>query len=220
MSQNTVIWASIQPTMEILKVEEAGVEAAARAAAAVINSGGIVVYPTDTLYGIGVNALSIESLERLRALKGREAQKPVSIIVRSVDAIETYGALSPEARDIAEKFLPGALTLVLPATASVPKELAVNGTIGIRVPNDPFTLALAAASTVPVTSTSANLAGKDTPHTIEDIISHFGDAAHSVDLYIDAGPRSGGVASTVIAFTDSAPHVLREGVISKEELGL
>ncbi len=206
--------------MEILKVEEIGLESAAAQAAEVIAKGGIVAYPTDTLYGLGVNALDVDALNRLKELKSRDEGKPISLMVPDADAIEKYAELTPAARVIAEKFLPGALTLVVPAKDILPKELAPNGTIGIRVPNDVFSLALAAASDVPVTSTSANLSGRETPKTVEELIAHFGEKASVIDLYIDAGPRNGGIGSTVISCLTNLPVVLREGAISKKELGL
>lgn len=206
--------------MEIIKIADAGLDAAAAKAAAVIAQGGVVVYPTDTLYGLGVNAFDVSALERMRSVKDRDKKKPVSILLPSARHIGLHAELSPEAAAIAEKHLPGALTLVLPAKPHVPEELTLAGAVGIRVPNDPFSLTLAAMSEHPVTATSANLAGLPTAETVQEIIRNFAHKIALIDLFIDAGPRSSEPASTVIAFVGGAPRILREGAVSKEELGL
>lgn len=206
--------------MEILRVSEVGIDAAAAKAAAVIALGGVVVYPTDTLYGIGVNALDPEALKRMRSLKAREGKKPVSILVPTYEAIEWHAVMLPSARPIASRFFPGALTVVLPARTHLPKEVTHNGSIGIRIPDDAFSRALSMMSEYPITATSANLAGEHTPETVQDIILHFGPRIADIDLFIDDGPRKSEPASTVVSFTGDEPVVLREGAISREELGL
>ena len=206
--------------MEIVKVEEVGVDAAAARAADVIAKGGIVAYPTDTLYGLGVNALDEAAVKRLKELKGRDEGKPISIMVPNVDAISWHAELTPAARVLAEKFLPGPLTLVVPAKEHLPQELTSSGTIGIRIPDDAFSRAFSAMSEHPITSTSANLAGMETPHTVKDLLAHFGPKMMLIDLYVDDGPRSGGVGSTVVSCLTNLPVVLREGAISKKDLGL
>lgn len=206
--------------MEIIKIEDVGVEAAAAKAAAIIARGGIVVYPTDTLYGLGVNALNRAALEKLRELKGRDKKKPISILVSSVEHIEHHAVLTPEARALAEKHLPGALTLVLPARDHVPAELMLNGAVGMRVPADAFTRALGLASPHPITATSANLSGQITAETIPEIMVHFGPRIAHIDLFVDGGKRQSEPPSTVVAYIDGVLRVLREGAISREALGL
>ena len=206
--------------MEIVKIADVGVDTAAAQAAGVIAQGGIIVYPTDTLYGIGVNALNADALARMYELKGREKNKPSSILVPSVDAIAQYAVLSPQARAMAEKHLPGALTLVLPALENVPPELVLDGGVAVRVPDDSFALTLAMMSEFPITATSANLAGEPTGATIPDIMRQFGEKTIGVDLLIDGGAKDAGTPSTVVSFTGDVPQVLREGAIPKEELGL
>src|SRR4051794_10650115 len=98
--------------MEIIRLTESTREAAIGKARDVLRKGGVVIYPTDTLYGLAVDATNLEALLRLRELKGREKKKPISIVVPNVDAIEAYGELHPSAKYYARKFLPGALTLV------------------------------------------------------------------------------------------------------------
>lgn len=206
--------------MKFIRVAEVGVAVAAKAAAGVLRAGGIILYPTDTLYGLGVDALNTVAIEKLRHLKGREKKKPMSIIVPDVPALRVYANLSDEASALAHKHLPGALTLVLSAREAIPASLTLHGTIGVRIPNDPFALALAQAFGRPYTATSANRAGHPTQSTPMEIISHFGHASHGIDLVIDDGSRAGGVPSTVVRCTDNTPVVLREGVLSREDLGI
>jgi L-threonylcarbamoyladenylate synthase len=206
--------------MEIVRVGQIGVDAAAAKAAAVVAEGGIIVYPTDTLYGIGVNALDTAALARLTGLKGREAGKPYSMLVPDTESMEQYGGMTDAARKLAEKFLPGALTLVIPSKENVPKEMTLDGNVSFRIPDNAFTHALSMMSEFPVTSTSANLAGKPTPATIPEIIMQFGSRIKGIDLFIDDGPRAGGTPSTVILCVGDTPKILREGAISRETLGL
>jgi L-threonylcarbamoyladenylate synthase len=206
--------------MEIVKIADVGVDAAAAKAAAVISSGGIVVYPTDTLYGLGVDVLNPDAVDKLHYLKSRDKKKPISILVSSIADMERYTVLTPHAKAFAEKYLPGALTLVLPARKEIPKELTFNGAIGVRIPDDPFSRAFAYMSEYPVTATSANIAGHVPPNTIQNIIQHFGPNIKDIDLFVDGGPRKSEPPSTVVAFVDDEPRVLRDGAIPRKDLGL
>lgn len=186
----------------------------------VLARGGIVLYPTDTLYGLAVDAHNPSALARLRLLKGRETKKPISIVVPSVEALDSYVHWNDTARVLAERHLPGALTLVLPAKAQVPAELQLIGQVGVRVPADAFSLTLAQAFGRAFTATSANLSGISTADSVDGILAQFGPRISEIDLVIDAGVRAGGVGSTVVTFKDSVPYILREGLISRTELGL
>jgi len=206
--------------MEIIKVDQVGMDAAAARAAAVIAAGGIVVYPTDTLYGIGVNALDADAVRRAKRLKGRDTKKPFSIMAPSIEAIAWHADLTPVAAELAHRFFPGKLTLVLPAKASLPEEVTLNGAIGVRIPDDVFSRSLAMMSEYPVTATSANLAGASVPATIPEIIRHFGPKIAEIDLFIDDGPRAGDTPSTVVADMGGILRILREGALTREVLGL
>ena len=207
--------------MKIVVLEDGNLEAVAKEAAQALKKGGIVIYPTDTLYGIGVNALDETALAKLRRLKVRQQKKPMSILVPSVAHISRYGHLTDTARAIAERHLPGGLTLVLPATKHAPRDVSLNDAIGIRVPGDEFCRALSEAFDGPITATSANRAGLTTPHDIRSILEHFGQDIEHLSVIVDGGERSGGVSSTVVSFVHGeTPRILREGVITREELGL
>lgn len=207
--------------MKIVVLEDGNLEAVAKEAADALKKGGIVIYPTDTLYGIGVNALDETALAKLRRLKVREQKKPMSILVPSVAHISRYGHLTDAARAIAERHLPGGLTLILPATEHAPRDISLNDAIGVRVPGDEFCRALSEAFDGPITATSANRAGLTTPCDIRSILEHFGPDIEHLSVVVDGGERSGGVSSTVVSFVHGdTPRILREGVITREELGL
>src|SRR5262249_40502109 len=153
---------------------ETNLQDAARKAAEVLARGGIVVYPTDTVYGLGVDAENHEALERLKELKGRDKKRPISVIVSSVEEIEQYATLTDEAKALAEKFLPGPLTLVLTAKDTLAETIGLNGAIGVRIPNNAFCQALAKAFGKPYTTTSANLTGLPPLSSVDKLMWEFG----------------------------------------------
>lgn len=206
--------------MEIIKLSEANTEEAAKRAARVLEKGGIVLYPTDTLYGLGVDATNEEAIERLKDLKGRDKKKPISVIVPSVEHISAYAHMNAPAKQLAEKFFPGALTLVLPAKDTISKELTLNDSIGVRIPDDAFCLALAREFGLPFTTTSANKAGRETAKDVRHVLEQFGNHVHEISLVIDGGERRGEHPSTVVQVTGDTPYVLREGALSRAQLGV
>ncbi len=205
--------------MEIIRLTEERMREAIERARDVLARGGIVLYPTDTLYGLAVDAHNPSALTRLRLLKGRETKKPVSIVAHSVEALDAYVTWNEIAKELANRHLPGALTLVLPARSGVPENVQLIGQVGVRVPNDVFSRALATVYGGVFTATSANRSGETTPATVHEILMQFGPRITEIDLVIDDGERSGGIGSTVVTFRDGKPYMLREGLISKDELG-
>jgi L-threonylcarbamoyladenylate synthase len=206
--------------MKVMRVSEVGYQAAAEEAARALANGSVVLYPTDTLYGLAADALNPEAVELLQQLKGRERRKPISIIVSDMAEIAAHAELNDMAHAMALRHFPGALTLVVTAREHVPKSLTLEGAVGVRIPNDPFALALARIFANPYTATSANLAGEKTKSFPMDIIVALGPAAELVSLVIDDGPREGGVPSTVVLCTKDVPLVLRDGALSRKELGI
>ncbi|MDP3402902.1 MAG: L-threonylcarbamoyladenylate synthase, partial [bacterium] len=170
--------------------------------------------------GLAADATNPKALALLRELKGREKKKPISVIVPDIASIERYAITNDASRLLAERFLPGALTLVLSAKNTIPEELLLNGAIGIRIPDDPFCLALACAFGKLYTATSANKSGRETPATVREVLMQFGHQVNDIALAIDDGDRNGRKPSTVVTTVDGVPYVLREGAISKESLGL
>lgn len=180
-------------------------------AAAVLESGGIVAFPTETFYGLGVTALDGAAVRRLFALKGRPESRPILVLVDDPARIERFAVLTPAARELILRHWPGPLTLVLPARALVPTELtAGTATIGVRQPGHPVARALAAALGGPVTAPSANLTGAPPPTTAPEVLRVFDGR---IDLVLDGGATAGGPPSTVLDVTVDPPRVLREGAV-------
>lgn len=188
-----------------------------REASEILREGGLVVYPTETLYGIGARADSSDALSRIAAVKRRSDTKPILVIVDDSDAITPLvREITDDARLLMETFWPGPLTLVFPAAAGTLEPLTRGtGTIGIRVPASRFCRDLVAGTGVPVTSTSANRTGEAVAGTAGEIQSVFGD---EIDLYIDGGLLADRQPSTVVDVSRGTPVVLREGAISRGTL--
>ncbi len=206
--------------MEIIRLGETSISAAAKKAAQALRAGQLIIYPTDTIYGLGADAANPVALKRLRDVKGRETKKPISVIVPDIDLIEKYAQLSGPAEMLIERFLPGPLTLILPAKPTIEEEITLNGGIGIRFPNDLFCQTLARSFGKPFTSTSANLSGLHVATTIQGILDQLKDKSHDIGLVIDAGERAEGVPSTVVSCMGKTPIILREGVLSRDTLGI
>lgn len=184
---------------------------------AVLRDGGLIVYPTDTLYGLGVDPFSPGAVARMFAAKQRPSGQPVSVVVPNVDAAKDLAEIGSRAEALCRRWLPAALTLLFRPTSGAPKAVvSAEGTIAIRVPDHAIPLLLAKRFG-PVTATSANLHGRPPPVEAWQAQEQLGDA---VDLYLDAGPCPIGRESTVVDFTGQEPRVIREGAVSAERLGL
>jgi L-threonylcarbamoyladenylate synthase len=182
----------------------------------------MILYPTETLYALGVNALDTEELSKLYKLKGRDSTKVASWLVRNVEDIEEYAVMGEVATKIAKRFLPGQLTLVLKVREGIPAEVvAPDCTIGFRISADPMAKQIIAAFMeeykAPLTCTSANVSGSSTYSMTGEILQQFGERAHMIDEVHDDGPRNG-LASTVVRVIGNELTVLREGEISEEDI--
>lgn len=175
----------------------------------VLERGGIIIYPTDTVYGIGCDLFNKKAIERIYQLKGKERKKPLSFIVPNLKDISTYAMVSDFSYRILRRLLPGPYTFVLPATRMVPKRIAkVNKkTIGIRIPDNKICQMLLAEFPNPIISTSANLSGTE---ILNDPIEIEAELGKLVDLILDCG-RLGLEASTVVDLTEKKPKILRSG---------
>ena len=186
-------------------------------ALAALAAGEAIVYPTETFYALGVDALSSPALERLFAIKGREPGKPVALIAADTAmAFALAREVPAAARVLAEAFWPGPLTLVLPARDGIPTALiGDDGGVGVRVSSHPLARALATAFRGPLTATSANLAGE--PPAVEPAAARraLGD---KVKVLVEDGRLAGGAPSTVVAVDPSGMRVLRQGVVSERQL--
>jgi L-threonylcarbamoyladenylate synthase len=186
-------------------------------ALAALAAGEAIVYPTETFYALGVDALSSQALERLFAIKGREPGKPVALIAADTAmAFALAREVPAAARVLAEVFWPGPLTLVLPARDGIPAALiGDDGGVGVRVSSHPLARALATAFRGPLTATSANLAGE--PPAVEPAAARraLGD---KVKVLVEDGRLAGGAPSTVVAIDRSGIRVLRQGAVSERQL--
>jgi L-threonylcarbamoyladenylate synthase len=188
-----------------------------RQAAEALRRGGLVAFPTDTLYALGADALAAEAVERVLAVKGRSRGKPLSVLVPSVDAIAALEvSLTDKLRDVLRTFWPGPLTVIVKATGRFPSVLtAATGTIGLRIPEGAVARALLAACGRPVIGTSANKAGGPDPADAKTVQRAIGG---QIDLILDGGRVALGVPSTVLDCTVEPARILREGAIPRAKL--
>ncbi|HVA40186.1 MAG TPA: L-threonylcarbamoyladenylate synthase [Candidatus Binataceae bacterium] len=191
--------------------------AAIRDALVALAAGEAIVYPTETFYALGVDALSSNALDRLIAIKGREPGKPIALIAADTAmAFAVAREVPAQARVLAEAFWPGPLTLVLPARDGIPAALiGADGGVGVRVSSHPIARALAAGLRGPLTATSANLAGE--PPAVESDAARraLGD---KVKVFVEDGRLAGGAPSTVVAVNRTGMRVLRPGAVSERQL--
>jgi L-threonylcarbamoyladenylate synthase len=182
-----------------------------------LRQGGLVAFPTDTLYALGGSALDPRAIERVHLVKGRHHGKPLSILVPSVEAVAGLAAGVPDAvRDLMRTFWPGALTIVVNAAPSLPGVLtASTGTVGLRMPAGTVARALLTAFAGPIIGTSANKAGGADPADARTVQKAIGG---QIDLILDGGRVALGVPSTVVDCTTEPARLLREGAISRVEL--
>lgn len=180
-----------------------------------LQAGGLVVLPTDTVYGVGC-LLKAPAIDRIFAAKRRTPEKAIPVLLASIDDAPYVVADFPEpARRLAEAFWPGPLTLTLPKRPDLPPNLTTLPTVGVRVPNHDATRAIIAAAGGALAVTSANRSDQPPACTIQAAIRYLSDA---VTLYLDDGTCVGGVPSTVVTFEGGEPVILRQGPISEEEL--
>ena len=191
--------------------------AAIQEAAAILRRGGLVGIPTETVYGLGADALNEEAVVRIFLAKGRPQDNPLIIHVPDASWLEQYCRdVPPEAYRLAERFWPGPLTMILPRRDIVP--LQTTGgleTVGVRCPDHPVTLAIIRAAGVPIAAPSGNTSGRPSPTTAAHMIE---DMDGKIDGIVDGGPCTVGVESTIIDLTVTPPRLLRPGGLPLEAL--
>ena len=186
-------------------------------AATILRKGGLVVFPTDTVYGVGAYALLPEAIEAIYRAKLRPRDKAIPLLLSHISEINGVARNIPDiAWAIAERFWPGGLTLVLWKASHLPDILCAGGeSIAVRVPDHPVALALIAALDGPLAATSANLSGDAPAITAEEAAAVLGG---QVAMILDGGKAPMGVASTVLDLTVSPPRILRQGAIAADML--
>ncbi|GMR05364.1 MAG: hypothetical protein BMS9Abin24_175 [Thermodesulfobacteriota bacterium] len=179
--------------------------------------GGVIAYPTETFYGLCVDPFNPVGVGRLFSLKGRPADRPVSLIIADLSMLKELAAEVPRAAAaLMERFWPGPLTLVLKAAPRVPASLiASTGKVGVRLSSHPVARALSEKLSSPITATSANPSGAKPPATPEEVLGYFNG---SLDVLIDGGELKGGLGSTVADISEGKAVIIREGEIPSSDL--
>ena len=188
-----------------------------REPAQIIKNGGIVIFPTETVYGIGTNGLDENAIRKLYEVKQRPLNKPISLLVNNIEMVEKIAKnITKIEYKLMERFFPGPLTVILEKRDIIPDILTSNtNTVGIRMPSGEIAKKLIEFAGVPLATSSSNISGKPSGTNINDIKKDF---EGKVDCFVDNGESELGIPSTVIKIIDNTPHILRQGVISEEEI--
>ena len=183
----------------------------------ILKRGGIIAFPTGSLYGLGADALNAGAVDRVFAIKMRAPDKPLLVLVPDRKVVfDLATEVPPAAKRLMDRFWPGQVTIVFRAHSGLPANLtAGTGRIGIRLPGHPVARALVVAFGRPITGTSANLSGQGGCHHIDELDATL---IEQLDLVLDAGPLKEGNGSTVVDITGAEPIVIREGVVSKKAI--
>lgn len=182
-----------------------------------LRAGYAIAFPTDTVYGVGADGFNERAIEQLFVVKERERGKAIPYLLADAsDLVHVVQEMPRAAQLLAEKFWPGGLTLVVPASPRVPKILIAGGdTVAVRVPNHPITRTLIAKMGVPLATTSANISGGPDPANAQEVLAQLNGR---IPLVLDGGATRDNVPSTVVDVTSDPPKVLRVGVIAREEI--
>lgn len=181
----------------------------------VLQAGGTVAFPTDTVYGLAASLTRPDSIEQLFVVKQRPEDRAIAVLLGSIAHFASVTQNpSEEAQRLAARFWPGPLTLVVPRHPKIPAVISPRPTIGVRIPDHPVALALLTASG-PLAVTSANLSGEENCITADEVLNQL---EGRIDLVLDGGVTPGGLASTVVDMTGDLPKILREGPITLSQL--
>ena len=181
----------------------------------ILQGGGLVAFPTDTVYGLGALAFDAAAVESIYAAKDRPDEKAIPVLLGGVDDLaKVTSSVPPMALTLASRFWPGPLTLVVPKHPNLPEAVSASPTVGVRVPDNRIARALLQAAG-PMAVTSANRSGQPSPSTAEDVLAQLGGR---IALILDGGKTPGGFPSTVMDCLGAEPKILREGPVSKAEI--
>ncbi len=208
--------------MKILKVDPTDLlasEPAIREAAIVVRSGGVIIYPTDTLYGLGADATSAEAVDRVFKIKKRPETKPIPVIVSDLDWAKRLAIIDKKTEAILSNVWPGGVTVVLQQKFRLPSSVtAGKRTIALRIPHYKLAYYLSQQIDRPLTATSANISGELPSHRISDILAQFADQEFQPDLVLDAGDLAVSEPSTILDLSDREPKISRVGPVSRDDL--
>ena len=201
---------------KVITIDPAFPEQAFARCKEVISAGGVIVYPTDTYYGLGADPRNDAAVKRLFDIKGRQSDQPIILLVADASEICDWASeITPQAEVLIKRYWPGPLTLVFNARGNVLKHVTANtGTIGLRVPGNALTRSLLRYLGHALTGTSANISRKPSPKTAQEAATIAG----LVDLILDGGETAGEKPSTIVDVSTALPHVIREGAIPSSSI--
>ena len=184
-------------------------------AKSVLDSSGVIVFPTDTVYGIAASIADFMAIDRIYEIKGRSIEKAIPVLIGEKDQLfQISSSINEKTWKLMDSFWPGALTLIFPKKEGLPENLSIYATVGVRMPAFQFTLELLKVCG-PLATTSANLSGGENTLTAEEVLAQLDGR---IDLLLDGGKTPGLIPSTVVDCTQDGAKILREGAISKEEV--
>ncbi|PIR83729.1 threonylcarbamoyl-AMP synthase [Candidatus Kaiserbacteria bacterium CG10_big_fil_rev_8_21_14_0_10_51_14] len=204
--------------MEILQLSKETIDTCVVRATEVLRAGGVILYPTDTLYGLGADALSDEAVAKVYDIKRRDELKPIHAIVADLEMAERYAEVNDEMRVLERELPKGKITFIVKKKNFNTGIMHGIETFGFRIPDNDFCIALARTFDGPITATSANKAEKVPERSIKAILAQLGDVTSDIDLVIDTGELPSQKPSTVVDMTGDRPLIVREGAIAAPEL--
>jgi L-threonylcarbamoyladenylate synthase len=202
---------------EILKIENSNLEFVLEYSTRLLLAGRVVSFPTDTYYALGADPLNLAAVNEVFRLKRRVSGRPLPLLVASIDQAADLADDPPRLFfNLAEKFWPGPLTIVVPASRQLPLKVTANtGKVGLRWPKNPLAVALIAAAGRPLTGTSANITENPPCNTADEVNQQLGQ---NLPLIIDGGTAKGGLASTVVELTADGGRIARHGPVTESDL--
>lgn len=186
----------------------------------VLKSGGVIVFPTDTIYGLGADALNEDAISKIYKIKKRDTGKPISILVRDIEMAKKVACIDSRAEEILRRIWPDSITVILRKKDVIPYELTGGEeNIAIRISNNAFIKGIFAGIDFPITATSANLSGEPNLLLASQIKQKFAGADHAPDLFVNVGDLQNSLPSTIVDLTDiNNPRLVRMGLVGKDKL--
>ena len=188
-------------------------------ASEVLKSGGVIIYPTDTIYGIGANAFNEKAIKNIKNIKNRNNEKPLLIFVKDIKTARRIACIDSKVQKILENIWPGPITVILRKKDIVPYSLTGGmETIAMRIPKSKFIIRLLEKVNFPIIATSANISGENNLFSAEEIIQKFSKRKLCPDLFINIGKIENTQASTIVDLTTPTPKIIRMGIVGKEKM--
>ncbi|BCB95820.1 threonylcarbamoyl-AMP synthase [Dissulfurispira thermophila] len=195
----------------IIKLTSKNFDKAINKAITILKNGGIIAYPTETFYGLGVKYDIDSALRRLYEIKNRPTEKTMPLIIGSKDELSLItDTITSSAIELMDRFWPGPLTILFRARHGLSEYIVSENKVAVRIPGESFALRLAMAAKFPITSTSANISGMPPADSASMVFNYFGE---NIDLIIDGGKTKGGLSSTIVDITDNTLKIIRHGAI-------